>query len=94
MPTRSGGRNDPLLRHPETDEPKGDVMSDDVMNQQWCCLHCSSRFRFGQIIMLPATERQYAHGLGCPKCRSGNIHPADGTAQTLDAYHGEKGAIQ
>lgn len=62
-------------------------MTDEVMQQQWCCLTCSARFRFGRIRMVQGQ-------LQCPTCTSTNLHPATGEAEKLDAYHGEIGPLQ
>lgn len=60
-------------------EGEGDgAVSDDVMVQPWCCLTCSARFTFGQIKANPYLQ--------CPQCKSGNIHPADGTTHDLPEY--------
>lgn len=64
----------------------------DVMDQTWCCLACSQTFRFGQLRMRERSEA-HPHGLACPKCGSGNIHPADGTTHELDSYGGEVGTL-
>ena len=61
-------------------------MSDDVMNDPWCCLTCSAKFRFGEIIMADACR--------CPRCRSADLHPADKAIVVLERYDGEKGTIQ
>ncbi len=67
-------------------------MSDDVMDQPWCCLTCSGRFRFGQL--KTKGDGHSAVGLYCPKCGGWNIQPADGLAVTLDRYRGERGPLQ
>lgn len=61
-------------------------MPDDVMEQAWCCLTCSARFRFGQIICSDV--------LRCPHCKSDDLHPADGATVAVPEYRGEKGTIQ
>ena len=58
--------------------------ADDVMQQTWCCLACSSTFRFGQL-------RMRAHGLHCPRCDALAIHPADGRVEEIPEYAGEIG---
>lgn len=58
----------------------------DVMQQRWCCLTCSSTFRFGQI-------RMQAGGLHCPKCDALAIHPATGETVELERYDGEIGTL-
>lgn len=59
---------------------------DDVMDQTWCCLACRWKGRFGQLM---ASDK-----VRCPACKSDDIHPADGTATDLAAYHGEIGPRQ
>jgi Zn finger protein HypA/HybF involved in hydrogenase expression len=59
---------------------------EDVMQQPWCCLSCSGQFRFGQI-------RMRAGGLHCPKCDSGQLHPAGGDVMDLARYDGEVGTL-
>lgn len=56
----------------------------DVMQQTWCCLACSSRFRFGQL-------RLHDGGLHCPRCDALAIHPADGKVEEIGEYRGEIG---
>ena len=62
-------------------------MSDDVMDQQWCCLTCNARFRFGEL-------RSGPEYLRCPTCGSGDIHPATGETVTVPKYEGERGPLQ
>lgn len=62
-------------------------MTDDVMQQPWCCLTCSARFRFGKI-------RMAGGELHCPNCTAVTIHPATGESETLAEYHGEIGPLQ
>lgn len=46
-------------------------------------------------MMVSAVSNLRPWGHGCPNCGDGRqIHPADGEAVTLDAYHGEKGTLQ
>ncbi|MCE4222143.1 hypothetical protein HCU64_00115 [Methylobacterium sp. C25] len=59
--------------------------ADDVMQQPWCCLVCSSRFRFGKIILRGGS-------LVRPKCEGvSGLHPADGTVKEIGEYQGEIG---
>ena len=43
----------------------------DVMQDDWCCLSCGAKFRFGKL-------RFGQTGLTCPTCRSENTAAADG----------------
>lgn len=55
-------------------------MAEDVMEQAWCCLTCSSRVRFGELLA--------SDTLRCPKCHSPDLHPADGATVTAPEYNG------
>lgn len=52
----------------------------DVMDQQWCCLTCAWKGRWGEIIARSS-------GLHCPICNSLDLHPADVTEHEVD-YQG------
>ncbi len=56
---------------------------DDVMQQEWCCLTCSSKFTFGKLRTKPGSPH-----LHCPVCGSSDIHPADGTSHAIAAKLG------
>lgn len=43
----------------------------DVMQDEWCCITCYARFKFGRLRMKPK-------GLGCPTCGSIETAAADG----------------
>lgn len=43
----------------------------DVMQDEWCCMTCYARFKFGKLRMKPT-------GLGCPTCGSVETAAADG----------------
>jgi len=55
------------------------------MQQRWCCLACGWQGTFGKLVMYSC---QY---VGCPQCRSANIHPATGDVVELEEYHGPIG---
>jgi hypothetical protein len=66
----------------------------DPLDQQWCCMTCSRTFRLGKMRMRSYCE-EFPIGHACPHCGSGRgLHPADGTATELEAYHGERGTVQ
>ncbi|CAA2104542.1 hypothetical protein ASF27_12220 [Methylobacterium sp. Leaf102] len=60
--------------------------SDEVMQQTWCCLTCSAKFRWGEV-------RMAAGGLHCPRCDAVSLHPAGGEVRVLDGYDGEIGTL-
>lgn len=59
----------------------------DCMEAPYCCLTCSHKFKWGNCIMS-------GPDLICPKCRSNNLHPANGDIVELNEYHGEIGTRQ
>ena len=63
-----------------------DTESDDVMQQTWCCLACSTTFRWGEI-------RIRAGGLRCPRCDAISLHPADGHVEEFGEYQGDIGTL-
>ncbi len=58
----------------------------DVMQKPWCCLGCSSKFTFGDLIAGPDKP-----GLRCPKCDGGNIHSAGDGVRDAPEYVGPIG---
>ncbi len=62
----------------------------DVMKQRWACFTCHSRFDFGDLIDVPGNFM----GVGCPKCKSGDMHCIEPKVSELTEYHGEKGTVQ
>lgn len=66
----------------------------DIMDRQWVCMACNSKFRWGKMKMGAYSER-LPHGVGCPNCGDGRqVHPADGETVELDAYDGKMGPLQ
>jgi len=57
----------------------------DVMDQRWACLACSWSGRFGRLISYPAGY------IGCPRCKSADINPADGKSVEVPEYVGPIG---
>lgn len=51
------------------------------LNQRWACLTCNVTFKCGTIISGP-------QGWQCPKCKSTDLHPAEGV-RTLPEYEGQ-----
>lgn len=43
----------------------------DVMQDEWCCMTCYARFKFGKLRVKPI-------GMGCPICGSVETAAADG----------------
>jgi hypothetical protein len=69
-------------------------MTPDIMERQWVCMACNSKFRFGQTRIAACSER-LPYGVGCPNCGNGRwVHPADGEVIVLDEYYGELGTVQ
>ena len=58
---------------------------DDVMAHTWCCLTCSSQFRFGEI--------KLRLGLHCPRCDGEDLHPAGDEVVELQGYEGPIGIL-
>lgn len=51
------------------------------LKKRWACLTCNSTFTAGQLM-------SGRRGLECPKCRSGDVSPAEGARQ-LAQYNGD-----
>jgi hypothetical protein len=64
--------------------PEG--LTDDVMAETWCCLTCSSTFRFGQIRMADGR-------LHCSRCESLELHPATGETIEVAEYRRPVGTL-
>lgn len=47
--------------------------TDDPLDERWACLVCFWLGRFGELMAKDV--------LRCPRCNSGNIHPADPTTR-------------
>lgn len=62
----------------------------DVLDAIWCCMACSSKFRMGELIAVPGANE---FGVGCPKCRSGDLQRAGGETVAVPEYRGEIGTI-
>jgi predicted RNA-binding Zn-ribbon protein involved in translation (DUF1610 family) len=60
--------------------------SEDVMQQPWACVACSSRFRFGQI-------RFQGGALACPTCGNTELFRADGRTWETDVQEGGMGPL-
>jgi hypothetical protein len=50
--------------------------NDDCMQQPWACASCFAKFTFGKL-------RLGRTGIECPKCRSEDVHCADGQTRSL-----------
>lgn len=57
------------------------------LDERWACMNCNTTFRAGQMFSGPLASDP----LSCPYCRSGNTHPADGGARSIQEYFGEIG---
>lgn len=62
----------------------------DMLDAQWACLNCNVTFRLGDADLPPAP----GDGFACPKCGSGNTHPAGKEVRELPEYHGEIPALK
>lgn len=59
----------------------------DILEQQWCCLDCSTVMPIGELVCKPTAPS--ARSLYCPKCKSFNVARADGAIQDVPEYFGE-----
>jgi hypothetical protein len=55
----------------------------DVMKQRWACLTCFATFPFGRL-KTTRVDAKHPHGLACPTCGDGQIHPADGKSYSAE----------
>ena len=55
-----------------------------ILDEQWCCLNCTNKFRLGAGIPVSGNM------LRCPICRSTETHPI-GKSVTLKEYLGKIG---
>jgi DNA-directed RNA polymerase subunit RPC12/RpoP len=61
----------------------------DVLQQQWACLTCNSKFPVGEV--RPGAGSLSCDPWPCPRCGSRTITPADYRSRETDEYHGEIG---
>ena len=66
-------------------EPNTGGAKPDVMDQRWACLTCFWSGRFGALF-------NWGAYIGCPRCKSASIHPADGRTVDAPEYVGPIGA--
>jgi hypothetical protein len=59
----------------------------EIMAEPWACLTCYARLTFGDL----ESSGKDRPLLVCPKCKSGDLHPASGT-KTIDVQPINEGA--
>jgi DNA-directed RNA polymerase subunit RPC12/RpoP len=65
---------------------------DDILQQQWACLTCSSTFPVGEV-RFNASE-PVGTPWPCPRCGTRSITPADGQTRETAEYFGDIGTLQ